>query len=337
MSNKTHSRNVLRVIGGIGLFLLLASSTINLKAQTADASRPNSNEHIQGGGFYRFKVGDFECTVISDGMITPPIDIFRGLPKSEIENILHDNFLPTKELTLNLQTLIVKTGTKLILIDTGAGKGRFPLAGNHAENLLRAGIKPEDITDVLITHAHFDHIGGILDSTGKVRFPNARFYISETESESVKNMKQFRGEAALDEATLRLQQQIMDSTIAAIKDKISIFKSDATIVPGIQAINAPGNTPGHSMYLVKSGNDSLLFVGDLIHHAAIQFTRPEYSIAFDSLAKEAISNRKQTLDRVLNEKTRIMGAHLPFPGIGNIKKGNATQASYEWVPVEWRW
>lgn len=334
-------RDALRVFGGagFGMFLTTLADPVSISGQTKKIRTFNytaQKDNLQGAGFYRFKVGAFDCTALSDGMITIPSNVFFAAPQAEVEHVLRDNFLPVDKIFLHINTLVVKTGRKVVLIDTGVGNYLGAAAGILPINLHRSGISLDEITDVVFSHAHFDHIGGTINRANKFNFPNARYHISQIEWEMAMNPKEFVGEAKMDAATLKVISEAIKHNLSPLKNRISLFNSDLEIVPGITAMTAYGHTPGHAVYLVKSGDQRLLFTGDLIHHAAVQFARPEWSMFGDSRPQEAFARRKQILDRVVDERLLIMGSHLPFPGIGHVRARDG-RASYEWIPVEWKW
>lgn len=335
-------RDALRTFGGAGLGMFLTSlvNPVSISGQTKEklaVKIPVQKDNLQGAGFYRFKVGNLECFAVSDGSIfMPPVEFFSA-PKAEVEQILRENFLPTERLTLHINTLIVKSSGKTILMDTGGGKNLGPTAGFLPANLEKAGIKPAEITDVVFSHAHFDHIGGTIAGKNKNFFPNAKFHISQKEwDEAIKKSDYFGGKK-IDETLKKTILDAIDEDLAPFKNRFSFFRSDTEIAPGIMAMPAYGHTPGHAVYQVKSGAESLLFVGDLIHHAAVQFARPEITMFGDSYPTEAAAARRKILERVARERFLLMGSHLPYPGIGHIRARKESRTSYEWIPIEWQW
>lgn len=336
-------RDALRVFGGagLGMFLTSLANPVSIAGQTKEKQAvkiPAQKDNLQGAGFYRFKVGDLECVAVSDGEIfIKPEEFFDSAPKTELEQILRDNFLPTAQITLSINTLIVKSGGKTVLMDTGAGKNIGPTGGFFHENLQRAGINPATITDIVYSHSHLDHIGGNFGANKKIYFPNARFHIAQKEwDEAIKKTDYFGGRK-VDPGLSKVVFDAIDKDLAPLKNRISFFTSDTKIAPGVIAMPTPGHTPGHTIYEVKSGAETLLFVGDLIHHAAIQFARPAITMFGDSYPSEAAAARKKILERVARERLLMMGAHLPYPGIGHIRARDEKGASYEWIPIEWQW
>lgn len=333
-------RDALRIFGGagFGMFLTNLANPVSVAGQTKQAVKNSvQKENLQGAGFYRFKVGDLDCISISDGLIKTPAAEFFAAPRAELEDILRDNFLPIDNLTLHINTLIVKTGGKTVLMDTGAGKNIGPTAGFLPANLQKAGVNPEEIIDIVFSHAHLDHIGGNFGANKKIFFPNAKFHIAQKEwDEALKKTNYFGGQT-FDKDLSKAVFDAIDKDLAPLKNRISFFNSETEIAPGITAIPADGHTPGHAVYQVKSGAETLLYVGDLIHHAAIQLTRPEISMNSDSYPAQAKAARKTILERIARERQMIMGAHLPFPGVGHLRPRDEKMTSYEWIPIEWQW
>jgi len=336
-------RDALRIFGGagLGMFLTTAANPVSIDGQTKEKSlavKSAQNINLQGNGFYRFKVGELECFVVSDGVINAPPPMFAAnVPKAEADNALRDYFLSTNQLALQVNTLLVRSGDKTVLIDTGSGANLGPTTGQLITNLAHAGFPPEAITDVVFTHAHGDHAGGNTDAAGKIAFPNARFHISQNEWETWTaknvNLRQTR----VDEQTRKFYIELAQKNLLSLKDRIQIFKPGAEIVTGVSSVAAVGHTPGHTAYLIASGNESVLHAGDFAHHFAFQIVHPEWFTAVDFEPQQAVATRKKLLDRAAADRTLITGSHMPFPGVGHIRARNQTRTSYEWIPVEWQW
>ena len=336
--NQLTRRTVLQMLGAAGIGL--AANAAGLQTQEAQTNISDSdprNGNLQGAGFYRFKVGSLECISVSDGFLQLPAAEFFAAPKAEIEQILRDNFLPTAQLTLQINTLFVKTGNQIVLMDTGGGKNLGPTGGFLPVNLAKAEIKPEEITDVVFSHAHFDHIGGTMTGDKKIFFPKAKFHISQQEWDQALRKKDYFGGRKVDAAIAKSMFAAIDEDLAPLKERISFFTSPTEIAPGVMAIPAYGHTPGHAVYQVKSGTDSLLYVGDLIHHLAVQLTRPELTMFGDFFPAQSSQARMKILAQLAAERQLMMGAHLSFPGVGHLRARSGKRTSYDWIPLEWQW
>lgn len=338
--NQLSRREAFRLLGagaiGAGSLAFIGETAA---AQTSNALPDKNLTATQGAGFYKFKVGALECFVISDGVFTaPPFPTFAvNASKPAAENVLRDYFLATNQVTVHINALLVKSGNKTVLIDTGSGANFGPTAGQLINNLTRAGVAPETITDVVFTHAHVDHAGGNTDATGKIAFPNARFHISQNEWETWTAKNVNLGQTKVDAQTGKSFIEITQKNLLPLKDRVSIFKPGAEIVTGISSVAAVGHTPGHTAYLVASGNESLLHAGDFAHHFAFQLVHPEWFTIADFEPTQAVATRKKLLDRAATDRTLIVGSHMPFPGLGHIRASNAARTSYEWIPVVWQW
>lgn len=336
-------RAALKLFGGAGLAaggLLAANNFSAAAAQTQTAAANQSNlKAQQGAGFYRFKVGALECFLISDGTIAaPPLPALAlNAPKAEAETVLRDSFLPLDRAVLQVNALVVKTGGKTVLIDTGNGATGAPDSGLLKANLQRDGIAPEAVTDVVFTHAHPDHAGGNLGAAGKLNYPNARYHISEAEWQTWTAKNVNLGKTMVDAATAKVFIEITRKNLDSIKDRVAFFKPGAEIVTGVTPVAAAGHTPGHTAFLVASGSESLLHAGDFAHHFVFQLLHPEWYVAFDFDPQQAVATRKNLLDRAAVDRTLIVGSHMPFPGVGHVRPRTATRNSFEWVPIPWQW
>jgi glyoxylase-like metal-dependent hydrolase (beta-lactamase superfamily II) len=292
----------------------------------------------QAGGYYRFTIGDVEAVVISDGALSfQPIQPTWApeASKEELEGTLRSAFLPTDRLNLEVNTLLLKIGGELILVDSGAGKLFGPSLGKVRERLSAAGVEPGQVTGVVLTHAHGDHFGGLLDADGKPVFSNAAYFASKTEVD-------FWTGSDPDFSKLRIpkerREQALEGArkyIAAIKGRLTPVMPGKKIVEGLEVVDAPGHTPGHIALLVSSGKEALLNAADTVHHHKLMFAHPEWTSAFDVDPKLGAETRSRILDRAAADGLRVLGYHLPFPGIGHVR--TVKGGGFEWVPEPWNW
>lgn len=327
-------RELLRVLGLAGIGLTVAGSLSN--TASAQKKTDSAKDDLQGAGFYRFKLGALDCAVVSDGFFKlKPSEFFINKP-AEIKASLEAAFLPTDEINLGINTLIVRNGNNIALFDTGVGNYNGESGGRLLKNLERADVKPEEITDVFFSHAHFDHIGGNFNSQNALNFPKATFHLSEKEWTTATGEKEFFGDLKVDETLKKTLLDAIRKNLVPLKDRIKLFKTDTEILPGIKAVTAYGHTPGHSTYLIESNGDSLLYVGDLIHHI-IQLSNPQIQMNGNSYLQQSADSRRKILENVATHKTKMMTAHFPFPGIGHVRRKDNKQQSFEWVPIQWQW
>jgi glyoxylase-like metal-dependent hydrolase (beta-lactamase superfamily II) len=281
----------------------------------------------QAPGFYRIKVGDYEVTVVSDGSLTLDASMFAG-DAAGAEKLLRDAHLPTANIPTPLNTWLINTGGKLVLVDTGGGTHFAPSVGRLPQNLAAAGVKPGDIDAVVITHPHPDHIPGLIDSNGGMLFPNAIVHVNG-EDHAVWTSDEIRGKAPEE---FRVFFDLAKKAIKPYADagNLQLYKDGTTFAPGVTSMFLPGHTVGHSMVRVSSGSGDFLIFGDIVHNATLQFADPERSVSFDTDAALALKNRKKVFDMVTTDRLLFSGGHLPFPGVGRAtKSGNG----YIFVPV----
>jgi glyoxylase-like metal-dependent hydrolase (beta-lactamase superfamily II) len=297
--------------------LLGASAVIAAGSAPAFAKAPLLN--TQAPAFYRFKIGAIEATMVSDGPLDlgePKPDFFVGLGKDQIDKKLTDNFQPTKNLRLEQNALILNTGDKLVLVDTGTGApGAFgPNSGRLLTNLKAAGIEAKDIDAVVLTHAHPDHCWGIMGPNGARNFPNAQFYLSQADfdfwTDEGKRSLPFIGD-------------FIAPTRAALlpnRDRMVFIKDGQEILPGIQAMSAPGHTVGHTIYMVTSQGATLALTADLAHHPLLILENPQVQFGFDTDPKQGSATRIRVFDMLAAQKLAVHAYHFPWPGIGHVVK-----------------
>jgi glyoxylase-like metal-dependent hydrolase (beta-lactamase superfamily II) len=268
--------------------------------------------------FYRFKLGAIEATVISDGPLNFPDAgrIFTRAPDAEIRKLLADEFLSTDAVRMEQNILILNTGDKLIMFDTGilSMKPNPSLpSGRILKSMLEAGIKPEDIDAIVLTHLHIDHAGGIMSEDGKTRnFPNAQIFTTEADFNFWQSEKLIGTPAESSRNTVL-------KNIVPNKDRLVMVKDGQEILPGIQAIASHGHTVGHMSYMITSGGKSLCLTGDIAHHS-ILLRSPKMSIVFDTDPAAASASRIRMCEMLVSQKIPALIFHLPWPGIGHIAK-----------------
>jgi len=259
---------------------------------------------------FTYKLGTAEVSLLSEGQATGNSSIFVGATPEMIQKSLPDGSYPR-----SCNAFLVRVAGKNILVDTGMGR---PLV----ENLKSLGITPEQINAVLITHAHGDHIGGMLKDN-KAVFPNAELYMSRLEHDYIMNDARNAGARKMIEtyqSKLRLFQP------AEIDAKLK------SLFTGIQAVAAYGHTPGHTLYIVESGSEKMLIWGDLTHAMAIQMPYPEVAMTYDSNTDKAIAARKKVLEFVAKNNIPVAGMHTAYPGMGKITK--APDGGYLHTPIQ---
>jgi glyoxylase-like metal-dependent hydrolase (beta-lactamase superfamily II) len=295
---------------------------------------------LNGAGFYKFNIGAFKATVVSDGYGDIPFwPIFASNQSEEtVKPVLEANYLkPTSQFTSNI--LVIDTEKERVLVDTGFGEVLGPQSGSSSSlipNLRRAGITPESIDVVVITHAHVDHIGGIISKTGALVFPNARYVFAEKEW-AYWTGDRFESDvngSPMPDGFKKGTIWAAKNNLPPIKDKVQLLKADGEVVHGLNLIAAPGHSPAQSAILIASGNDQLIHMADVAHRNDTGLQHPEWSILFDYDNEEAIQTRKKMLDRVATDRTLVLGYHFPFPAIGHVERSGG---AYRWNATSWVW
>lgn len=263
----------------------------------------------------RFRIGALDAVALKDGDIEVANDgktFGVGQPADDVAALLAAAGQPTNVLHLSIQPLLVHSGARILLFDTGAADASFARAGRLPDSLRAAGVEPSQVTDVFLSHRHADHVSGLLTREGTPAFPNATIHLTATEWEAM----QGDGNAA--------------ALVAAISPKVATFQPDAQIVPGtVTAVAVDGHTPGHSAYEIASGEERLLYIGDTAHHYVVSVQRPEWTVQFDRDAPLAQASRRALLQRAADDKLRLYAVHFPFPGLGRVEvQGD----SFVWVP-----
>jgi len=291
------------------------------------ASAPIST--VANPGFYRIHIGKFEVTSISDGTVDLPISkLLAHIPPKELSQALIKDFLTDPTETSD-NSYLINTGSKLILIDTGAGKLFGPTLGKMLVNLKASGYQPEQVDMILITHMHPDHVGGLM-TEDKMTFPNATVYADQADADfwlSADNL------AKAPEVNKGFFQGAIASLNPYVKaGKTKWFNGETEIVPGLKTHASHGHTVGHTTYLVESEGKKLAVMGDLMHLAAVQFEKPSVTIQFDTDQKMAEANRKLAFAEAAKEGYLIAATHLSFPGLGHIRTDKKT---FAYVPINY--
>jgi glyoxylase-like metal-dependent hydrolase (beta-lactamase superfamily II) len=261
-------------------------------------------------------IGELSAIALRDGVIAPPNDnkVFGvGRTPEEVAALLSAAAQPTDKLELSIQPLLVQRLDKVLLFDTGAGSNFGPGAGRLGASLAEAGIEPQAVTDIFISHVHGDHVGGLVNADGKLAFPNATIHLSKPEWTFLSGLG--------DEAAKSIGLDGHIALVAAIQPKVDAFTPGADVVPGVvKAVEIKGHTPGHSGFEIRSGPDSLLYVADSMHHFVVSVQKPEWTCGFDGDGPTAMASRVALISQLATSGQRVYAVHFPFPGLGKIEK-----------------
>jgi glyoxylase-like metal-dependent hydrolase (beta-lactamase superfamily II) len=297
-------------------------------AQPSPTRRPMINEQVPAA--YRFEVGGFECTVVSDGPLklgTFTAELFKGMSQERIDEILSANFLDKNDFTVGQNALVVNTGSKLLLFDTGMGFRKIygPRTGHLLANLRAAGIDSASIDVVVLSHAHPDHVWGLVSEDGMPNFPNAQIHITQAD------LDYWTDEAKLSDLALGHYIGPIRDALLPLRDRIVFLKDGKEVVPGVQALSTPGHTVGHTSFVVNSQDSSIVYIGDLGHQPLLQMENPRAEFARDTDPKQGVSSRLRIFDMVASRTIPILAYHFPWPGIGHVARNGD---NYRYVATE---
>lgn len=330
MSNKPQfSRRRFLQAGGTAALTAGAAGILPFSPPAMAAADMKSS---QAPGFYRFKLGGYEVTVLSDGSYVLPTTLMgTNVPPEQVKAFLASHFLSTEQRLSHVNLPLINTGKELVLVDVGGGMNWMATAGKLTDNLKASGYNPEDVDKVILTHGHPDHLWGLIDEFEEApRFPNAQYFIGADEWDFW----------ATDKAAARLPEQFQGFAIGAkkhllpVEEKVKRVKDGEEVAPGITMISSPGHTPGHMSVMVNSDGKSLLVTADAITHPYVSFEHPGWRPGTDTDGEMGEKSRKTMLDMAATDKPLLLVYHISFPGLGRVARaGNA----YRWVPATWQW
>ncbi len=266
-------------------------------------------------------IGDKEISVVSDGLMNLPLNfVLPDTPEDQIATLFKAYGLSMDGLHPDCNPTLLKTGNRVVMFDAGAGPAFMTSTGKLAANLRSAGIDASAVTDVILTHAHPDHIWGVVDDFDELLFPEATYHISQTE------WNYWRAEDTLQRMPEARKAFVVGARnrFGAIGERVSFFEDGDEILSGIEAVATPGHTPGHTSFAVHGGGETVMVIGDAISNVAVSFERPDWHWGADVDQELGARTRFRLLDRLAADKGRLIGFHLPYPGAGRVvKSGNA--------------
>jgi glyoxylase-like metal-dependent hydrolase (beta-lactamase superfamily II) len=285
----------------------LLSVGVSLAAGAAETFGP----HTVPPAAHSFTLGKLQLTTLHDAQFVFPNDgktFGVGVDPATTSALLRAAGAPTDRITLSVNQLLVRTGHRLVLIDTGLGPKAH---GSMLASLAEVGVKPTAITDVLITHSHGDHVGGLLDAAGKLAFPKATIRMSSAE-------------------WAWMQTKASPEMVQAISSHVHTFEPGAQVAPGITSVALKGHTPGHVGYEIVSGDAHLLDIGDLAHSTIVSLQKPQWGLQFDSDDTAAKNTRAMELKQLASDQELVFAPHFPFPGVGHI---TVAGDGFAWQPA----
>ncbi len=313
------------VLGGAAIVGAAAVSGVTATSP-AKAAAPLSGK--TGTGFYRRKVGDIEVTHVYDGiwMLDHTPAFVRNAEFADVQKAMADAFVPAGKVPIPFTPLVVNTGSKLVLIDTGTGARMSPLAGNYMDNLAASGVDTKAVDIVTISHFHGDHINGIRLKDESLTFPNAEIWVPAPEWAFWMNDENMnKAPEAARGAFMNARRIFKD-----LGDRVKRFEPGKEIVPGLNSIAAPGHTPGHTAYAISSGGQTMLTIVDATNVPFLFVRNPGWHAVFDAIPDMAEATRRKLLDMAVTDKLLTTGYHWNFPGASYVvKEGNG----YRLVPT----
>ena len=300
----------------------------------ANAAAPVAGK--QNASFYRYKVGDAEVTVVSDGSLTTALSdsLITNAKKDEVAASLEKAFRPRDTVTFYFGPLAINTGGKLIVIDTGNGPGAFASSkganGQFASNLAAAGIDAKAVDMVVISHFHGDHVNGLLTADGQPAFPNAEVLVPAVEWKYwMDDGEMSRAPAGRMEGLFKNNRRVFE---AGLKKKVTPYEWGKDVAPGLLAVETIGHTPGHTSYVLSSGADKVFIQSDVTNNPDLFARNPGWQASFDQDGPQAEKTRRKVYDMLAADRMRVQGFHYPFPGLANIEKDGD---GYRWIPAPW--
>ena len=306
-----------------------AAGLIGAGARPVAAAAPQAGS--QAAGYYRFKVGEIEVTLVNEGVSERPLDetFVKNAPLADVQAALSAAFQPTGTLTIPITTAVLNTGSRLVMIDAGIGQMGPPTTGRWMTNFRASGYGPDQVDTVVFSHFHGDHIQGLRAKDGTALFPNAKVMVPEAE-----------WAFWMDDAKMAAAPEAMKGAFQGVRrvfgpiaGEVEKYSGEKEILPGLTAIPAPGHTPGHTAFVVASGDQRLLLWSDTTNKPELFVRNPGWHAVFDMDPAQAEATRRRMLDMAAAEKMQVAGYHFPFPATGFIAREGG---SYAFAPAFWR-
>jgi glyoxylase-like metal-dependent hydrolase (beta-lactamase superfamily II) len=320
-------RHALAGAAALAVTPLLPNSPAKAAAPLAEKQAPS---------FYRYKIGEAQVTAISDGINTFALgdSLVLNAKKDEVAAALDKAFLPKDKMSVHFAPLVINTGGKLVVLDTGNGAAAFASSkgnvGQFGSNMTAAGFDPKNVDIVVISHFHGDHINGLLTADNTPTFPNAEVLVPAAE------WKYFMDDGEMGKQTSDRMKGVFANARrvldAGLKKKVTPYEGGKDVAPGLLAVSSYGHTPGHTSFILSSGSDKLFIQSDVTNHPALFVANPGWHLMFDQDPQMAEATRRKIYDMLVTDKMRVQGYHYPFPANGFVEKdGNG----YRLVPAPW--
>jgi len=307
-----------------------AAAIVPATAKLANAAAPKVGQQVPA--IYRFTVGEAEVTALLDGHIDFGTEIFNDHDEAKAAEVMAENMQPMVNgaLRIPVNGYLVNSGGKLTLIDAGTAQLMGPTLGKLEAGLAAVGVQPGEIDTVLLTHIHPDHSGGLVDGEGKAVFENAELAVSKTEWDFWYDDGILAGVPEGNKPFFHMAR----NTTSPYRNRLKLIEGETEVAAGFTSLALPGHTPGHTGYMLNSGDESLLFWGDIIHLTGLQFTQPDTTIVYDMDPVQTAQTRRKLMDRAAADNLQVTGAHIDFPGLGRVHRdGDA----YRYQAAPWQY
>jgi glyoxylase-like metal-dependent hydrolase (beta-lactamase superfamily II) len=310
-----------------------ATALTPLAGSPASAAAPLAT--AQAPGWYRYNVGSYQITVATDGKrsFKLPDSFVLNVKKDQVNEALLAAHMENEMMTIPYSPIVINTGSKLIVVDTGVGEANFErskgVSGQFQSNLKAAGIDRDKVDTVIISHFHSDHINGLIKPDGSPAFPNAEILVPAVE------WKYFMDDGEMSRQTTDRMKEVFAGTrtvFDALKRKVTQYDAGKEVAPGITAVATYGHTPGHVSYVVASGGKTLYVQSDVTNHPALFARNPGWHAFFDQDPQMAEATRRKVYDMLVADKLMVQGFHYPFPSVAYIEKAGS---GYREIPVAW--
>lgn len=304
---------------------------------SAAPARAQGTAAAQNAGWYRYKVGDIEVTAVTDGInrFKFPDTFVLNKSRDEVNKALEAAFMEKDMMAIPYTPIVVRNGGKTTVIDTGTGEANFAnskgAAGQFTRNLAAAGIDPKDVSTVIISHYHGDHINGLLKADNSLTYPNAEILVPAVEH------KYFMDDAEMNKQTSDRMVGVFKNLRrvfgnAEVAKRVKTYDAGKEVVPGVTSVATYGHTPGHTSHVVSSGGKSVFVQADVTNVPFLFARNPGWHLMFDQIPDQAEATRRKVYDMLATDKVMLQGFHYPFPAVAYIEK---TASGYREVPVPW--
>ena len=320
------------VLGGAAAAAtLVAAPAVNSPAQ---AAAPAAGK--QAPGFHRYKVGSHEVTVVTDGVnkFALPDNMVTNATKAAVNAALAAVYMEPNVFVGPYNPIVINTGAKLVLIDSGTGEANFAQskgsAGQFLTNLAAAGIDPTAIDIVIISHYHGDHVNGLLKADNTLAFPNAEILVPAAEHKFwTDDGEMSRASKGRMEGLFKNNRRVFSGEVLK---RLRTYEGGQELAPGITAVNTFGHSAGHTSHILASGDEKVFVQADVTHVPFLFVRNPGWHAMYDQDGAAAEQTRRKVYDMLVAEKMRVQGFHYPFPGLAYVEKDGT---GYRAVPVAW--